>query len=50
MRSEVAGRRIKPYACFDFALRATLSMSGFGRRCTNVVRSDLVDLFSVVVS
>jgi hypothetical protein len=41
-------RRIGPCACFDFALRATLSLSGFGRHCTTLMWFDLANVMAVM--
>jgi len=35
--SEVEGRESNTFACFDFALRATLRMSGVNRRCADTM-------------
>jgi hypothetical protein len=47
--SEVEGRRIQSFACFDFALRATLSMSGLGLCCANVLLFNLAKKASVIL-
>src|SRR5262249_39426555 len=40
--AESKGPCRKSSVCFDFALTATLSMSGSGRQCANVICFDLV--------